>query len=91
MKKAVKIIVEGKVQGVGFRRYVQNAAQRLGICGFVQNQSDNFVYVEAEGDEDALNQFVDWCKIGPKYAQIVHFEIEIIPVKNWTEFFVKFN
>lgn len=57
--------ISGRVQGVGFRYSTTEVAQKLGISGIVQNESDGTVYVEALGDEEAIAQFIDELAKGP--------------------------
>lgn len=64
------ILVTGKVQGVFYRASAQQAAEQLGVTGFVRNQPDGSVYIEAEGDEDQLEQLVAWCRKGPPAAKV---------------------
>jgi acylphosphatase len=66
--KHLSIHVSGKVQGVFFRASAKEEAERLGIKGFAQNKPDGRVYIEAEGDEEKLNQYVAWCHRGPTHA-----------------------
>lgn len=75
MKRLV-IRVSGKVQGVFFRASARDEADRLGLRGFVRNEPDSSVYVEAEGDEIALTRFAEWCKKGPPRAKVLTFVIE---------------
>lgn len=70
MLKAVIIQVFGRVQGVGFRFYTEQKAKELNIAGFVQNKGDGSVYIEAEGNADDLDAFVDCCKTGPRWAKV---------------------
>lgn len=74
--KHVKITVSGKVQGVFFRKSTQEEAYRLRIAGFVQNESNGNVYIEAEGEEEDLNEFIAWCKKGPKKAVVEDVKIK---------------
>lgn len=60
----LNITLYGQVQGVFLRRTVQHEAERKGISGFVRNETDGTVYIEAEGPEEILNQFVSWLKAG---------------------------
>ena len=53
--KRLKITVEGRVQGVFFRDSSRNKTMELGICGFVRNQPDEKVYIEAEGNVRRLS------------------------------------
>lgn len=57
------------VQGVFFRYSAKDVADGLGISGFARNEADGTVYVEAEGEEDNLNEFLKWCRQGPETAR----------------------
>jgi acylphosphatase len=58
MKKRFSIRVNGRVQGVFFRASTKEVADQLGVRGFVRNEPDGKVYIEAEADEEALKRFV---------------------------------
>lgn len=73
--KCVILKVEGRVQGVFFRASTKEQADALGITGFVKNEADGGVYIEAEGDDQALTQFIEWCKVGPPHAVVSHVKI----------------
>ena len=64
MKLHIKIEVEGKVQGVWYRASTKEKADELGVFGYVENQDNGSVYIEAEGEIDHLEQFIAWCKEG---------------------------
>src|SRR5436190_17301322 len=67
----LRATVTGRVQGVGFRLFVQNAARRLGLGGYVQNQyDDNTVYVLAHGRRDSLEQLLNLLWRGPLGARV---------------------
>jgi acylphosphatase len=68
--KRIAIQVRGNVQGVFYRASTVAKAQQLGVTGFVRNEPDGSVYVEAEGDEEKLNELIAWCKIGPPRARV---------------------
>ncbi|MBK8567044.1 MAG: acylphosphatase [Saprospiraceae bacterium] len=68
MNKHFNITIHGKVQGVWYRASAQNAAQRLGLTGFVCNLPEGGVYAEAEGPEATLQEFIKWCRRGPQLA-----------------------
>lgn len=70
MKEHWNIFIKGKVQGVFYRATTRVKALELDITGFVQNQPDGSVYIEAEGTQEALQHLVDWCKQGPKQARV---------------------
>lgn len=87
--KHFKLNVSGKVQGVFFRAATQEAAERLGINGFVRNEPDGSVYIEAEGEEEKLNQFVAWCRFGPPRARVEKLERTEGALQGFTSFQVK--
>lgn len=70
MKKQLKIVVAGKVQGVGFRRFVHTNAKRLGLYGIVRNTPDGNVEIIAEGEKQNLIRLLDNLKRGPPGSQI---------------------
>jgi acylphosphatase len=70
MMKAVTGIVKGRVQGVGFRYFVLDAAESLGIDGWVRNLPDNSVEFFAQGTEKELDTFVRKVEQGPPMARV---------------------
>jgi acylphosphatase len=72
---AKHIIVKGKVQGVFFRRNAQQKANELNIKGWVKNTDNDNVEIIAQGDENNLQQFIEWCKEGPERAEVEDVEI----------------
>lgn len=84
------LIVHGRVQGVGFRYSAQRTAQSLGIKGFVKNLPDGSVYIEAEGDEEKVNQYIFWCRHGQSFANITDIEINEGEFKNYKFFDIKY-
>jgi len=89
MKTSCRITVSGKVQNVGFRYYTALTAQEFDIEGFVRNERDGTVYIEAEGEKDALETFTEWCRRGPQWARVDHFEIQEQPLMNYKGFQVR--
>lgn len=90
MNKACKIRVYGRVQGVWFRAYTQRKAQELGIKGFVRNEADGSVYIEAVGEEEALQQLIEWCHEGSPLAKVER--VEVAPLESppdYTEFSIR--
>jgi acylphosphatase len=63
--KHLSIHVTGTVQGVFFRASAKKEAHELGINGFVRNERDGSVYIEAEASEEKLEKFINWCRQGP--------------------------
>lgn len=90
MKKNAAIIkIYGKVQGVGFRFYTNKKAKELEIKGFVKNKPDGSVYIEAEGQEENLLLFINWCNDGPMWARVSKVESQFIPFTGFEDFQVR--
>ena len=84
--KRVRLIIGGRVQGVGFRYFVKEHAKQLGIHGYVKNMPGGNVEVDAEGDQEKLDKFLVTCRQGPSYANVDSFQISDIPVYGYTRF-----
>ena len=65
------VIVEGGVQGVGFRYFVQETANLLGLSGWVRNRGDGTVEVLAEGERSRLEQLLSALRRGPRSARVM--------------------
>jgi len=85
-KRHYNLTITGRVQGVGFRYSVLSVAKELGINGFVRNQSDGSVYIEAEGEKETLDAFAGWCREGPGFARIRDVFIQEAPLLHYTCF-----
>ena len=70
MSRAVTVTVTGRVQGVAFRWYAVQEAERLGVRGWVRNEPDESVAAHLEGDDPAVEAMVEWCRHGPSYASV---------------------
>jgi acylphosphatase len=70
MKIAKKFIVKGYVQGVGFRYFTVNIANRIGVYGYVQNMMNGNVEVYAIGDEEQLKDMKSKLEKGPSYGRV---------------------
>jgi len=66
--------IYGDVQGVGFRDAAYWTARAMHIAGFVMNEPEGTVYIEAEGEEDDLKKFLVWCQKGPVTAKVNRVE-----------------
>lgn len=84
--KHLNIKIYGKVQGVFYRVTTKAVADQLGVKGFVRNEKDGTVYVEAEGDEFSLGEFLDFCRKGPDKAVIEKVETAETEPKNYRNF-----
>ena len=76
------ITVRGRVQGVGFRYFVQNAATRLGLTGNVRNCPDSTVEIRAEGNARAIADLIEQVKQGPRLARVERVDAVDIPVED---------
>jgi acylphosphatase len=83
------IIVKGKVHGVGFRFSAHAKAIKLGLTGLVKNMPDNSVFIEAEGNEEAINKLVEWCYYGPPKAKVTEVNATEGEVKGYKTFELK--
>ena len=91
VSKRITIDIRGKVQGVLFRREASREARRWGLTGFVRNEEDGSVRIEAEGPEDSLGGFIRWCRKGPTNSRIDAVETRDIALKNDDEFEIDFG
>ena len=69
-KIRVRLIVEGRVQGVWFRESTRREAELLGVQGWVRNRREGSVEVVAEGPEENVRKLVAWCHRGPPSARV---------------------
>ena len=67
---AKRYIVRGRVQGVGYRNFVQTAARQLGIRGYARNLADGSVEVYAVGTPQQLSDLNGWLRQGPRWADV---------------------
>jgi len=89
MLQHVNITVSGKVQGVFYRAATEKVARELDITGWVQNLPSGEVYIEAEGTEEQLRQFTDWCRKGPSRATVTAVEIVPSEVRGFAGFTIR--
>ncbi|MFT8395000.1 acylphosphatase [Propionibacterium sp.] len=69
-QKAVQVLIDGRVQGVGFRWSCSTVAERLGVRGWIRNLPDGRVEAHFEGNQDQLDQILRWAHEGPSYASV---------------------
>ena len=84
-----KIIVKGKVQGVFYRSSTQAKAKELNLSGWVKNEEDGSVVIEAEGEEQKLEKLIEWCKQGPGAAVVNDVEYQEMEPKGVNGFEVR--
>lgn len=71
---------------MGFRWSAKEMADKYQITGFVRNVGEDYLYIEAEGEENQLNQFLAWCRKGPFFARVERVEKGEGERKGFTEF-----
>jgi acylphosphatase len=70
------VSVSGRVQGVFFRAETQNRARSLGLSGWVRNAPDGTVEAVFEGPSDRVRSMLDWCRRGPRHAEVEDVAVE---------------
>lgn len=83
------ISITGFVQGVGYRYTAVRTARSMGISGFVRNQQDGSVYIEAEGKQEQLDKLIIWCYQGPPGARVDNIHFEKSAIRHFKGFDVK--
>jgi len=91
MEVRAEIIVNGLVQGVGYRYYVIREAQKLGLKGFTQNLYTGEVLTVVEGAKAIVEEMIKKLKVGPIHAAVKTCKVDWQEPKNeFTDFEVKF-
>lgn len=70
MKVRTTVTIQGRVQGVAFRYHTARTAARHQVTGWVANQADGSVKACFEGEDDAVQAVVQWCRKGPDHARV---------------------
>ena len=81
------LVIKGRVQGVGYRYSAKVKAESMDIRGSVKNLRDGSVFLTAQGEKEAMDNFVRWCYKGPPGAIVRNIEI----VQGKTEAFSEFR
>jgi acylphosphatase len=76
MKEQRHIRIHGKVQGVGYRFFATRVARRLGLKGWIQNNRDSCVEALVEGEKEAIDDWLNELREGPRYAEVTKIEQE---------------
>ena len=67
---AKRVVITGRVQGVGFRHWMTRAAGRMGVAGWVRNRADGTVEALLDGPSDAVEELLRACRRGPEQAEV---------------------
>ena len=87
--KSVRARITGRVQGVGFRAFVEQAAERLGVSGWVRNRRDGSVEAVIAGDTSKVDEMLTLCWQGPPAAKVDGVSIEDAPMPDGNGFEVR--
>ena len=87
--KHLNITVMGYVQGVGFRYYIYRNAVRIGTTGYVKNLFNGNVFIECEGNEAQLEEFIGIAKCGPISSDVTNIDIEKGELQHFKEFNIR--
>lgn len=81
MMRRVRVYISGKVQGVFFRAYTKEEADKLGIKGWVRNLPDGRVEALFEGPAEAVEEMIKWCHRGSPSSKVISVEVEEEPYR----------
>jgi acylphosphatase len=70
-----RVVVHGRVQGVFFRDSCDRVASSVGVSGWVRNRNDGVVEAVFEGEPEAVDRMVAWCRQGPRRAYVERVEV----------------
>ena len=73
--RRVHVSIEGRVQGVFFRASCVERARELGLAGWVRNALDGRVEAEFEGEAEAIERMLTWCREGPPHAHVDRLDV----------------
>lgn len=86
MKKSVRLHLTGSVQGIFFRQFVKDNADKYNVKGYVRNLEDGRIEIFLEGDQEKVDSMILLCKSGPKHANIRRIEEKPEPFQEFKEF-----
>jgi len=86
--RAVRVVVTGRVQGVGFRYAALQQAKALGLTGWVRNRSDGSVEAWVEGSAADVDLMLQWLAQGPGFARVRHLQVSEDAVRGLNDFSV---
>ena len=77
------LLIFGSVQGVGFRKFVRQNAQKLGIVGWVRNLPEGTVEAEVMGEEKKVQELIQRCHKGPFLAEVKSVDVDVVEKDFW--------
>ncbi|HXR84762.1 MAG TPA: acylphosphatase [Hanamia sp.] len=84
--KTVHLLISGKVQGVFFRESARKLAEKLNLKGWIRNRNDEKVEAVISGDENDVNDFINWCHTGPERAEVTQVIVSKQPETSFEKF-----
>lgn len=89
--QTVEITISGaRVHGVGFRYFVLKKAQQLELLGYVKNTYNGKVKAVVQGDENLIQNFIEFCKKGPNLAHVEKVDFQVVPSLDFTIFEIRY-
>ena len=76
MALQARLAITGRVQGVGYRDWAMETAQRLGLSGWVRNRTDGSVEALVVGEDEAVGRMIEACRRGPTLARVDAVDVE---------------
>ncbi|MFB6198385.1 MAG: acylphosphatase [Halobacteriaceae archaeon] len=83
------VYVSGRVQGVGFRANTRREASSRGVTGWVKNLEDGRVEAVFEGDEEAVDDMIEWVHDGPRTARVSEVEVDRGDPDGYSDFTIR--
>ncbi len=77
MSADIKILIKGNVKKVPFSFYSMWVASKIGITATIDHFNDDTILIEANGENNKIHEFVEWCKVGPYSSEIHDLRIKI--------------
>ena len=93
MKARARILVNGIVQGVGYRWFVEDEARRRGLTGYVRNLPDGRVEIVVEGERERIEDLVEWLRLDkPPAAVVERLDVHYEPYRGeFSDFRIRFR
>ena len=81
---ARRVRIHGNVQGVSFRATCQKEAEARGATGWARNEPDGSVSAWFEGEPEAVEAMIEWCRRGPRTARVTGIDVQVVaPQEGW--------
>ena len=84
-----RVVVSGRVHGVGYRESCRHQARQHGVSGWVRNRADGAVEAVFEGEPVGVDALVGWCRAGPRWAEVTDVRVVDEPVEGLSGFVVR--